>query len=645
MAAALAVGSLRAQVIDEARFTPYGDACGPQIAGSDSILRSGHHLTFQVTGATPGAAVALVVGTRRVDLPLPGTACRLRALPTIILSGRAGLDGSAAFTFAAPGWLEGRVFTQALSADRSLQASPGLEVLFPGTSPTPDPTTLTSYPCYYIQNFNWNYGGDGVGVVTGKIRWPSETCNSADGPPPNRPVLVFTHGNGMTHNDHDYLMAHLARNGFVTVSVSNGAYLSGSNEGRAREAISYLNSLYAFWGWSSRLSNKVVFSGHSRGGEAAVTAARLLDEQPSLMHVPYDVRAVIALAPTDGGPSNNLPRENLRGSMARSFLAIYGSHDPDVRGIRLEDPLTGPETTVFAIYDRAGSELSSEGLLDPNLHLTKSMVYVHGASHLGFTDGGPALPGYVTVAEHQDIAKGYYNAFLRWRVFGETAYRAYFDDRSVPTSIRVTDTELLTQLSDLPRRVLDNFEQGGADTNTLGGTVSWSTGIVQLAEDELWRLDRASPNDTRGMRIKWRDTPTPYVRWLVPDIGINNVGPARNVSNYRFLSLRVAQNYNDAWNTSGQDRDFRVRLYTGNGWSSSVRISEHGRIPYPERFVTVPWNGPAGDYSKSALDTIRLPLDAFTGADLTDVRWVYFYFDVPGSEFGSINLDSLEFAN
>jgi hypothetical protein len=42
--------------------------------------------------------------------------------------------------------------------------------------------------------------------------------------------------------------------------------------------------------------------------------------------------------------------------------------------------------------------------------------------------------------------------------------------------------------------------------------------------------------------------------------------------------------------------------------------------------------------------TIRLPLDAFAGADLSDVQWVYCYFDLPGHTSGSVVMDSLEFS-
>ncbi|MBL8729216.1 MAG: hypothetical protein JNM25_12335 [Planctomycetes bacterium] len=186
--------------------------------------------------------------------------------------------------------------------------------------------------------------------------------------------------------------------------------------------------------------------------------------------------------------------------------------------------------------------------------------------------------------------------------------------------------------------------QGGWNLNTRGGSVVKGAGIAAIAEDELWQLDPSVPHDTRGLRVQWGGAGSRYVGWNLPIANVPLVGAARDVTNYDVLSLRVAQDYLDAWNTAGEDPDFRARLYTGNGWSDFVQVGEHGRIPSPDVFFAAPIPYPAGDFTKSAMTTIRLPLDAFAGADLTDVQWVCCYFDVPGHTAGSFVLDSLEFS-
>lgn len=646
-AVALTCAAARAQVTDPAVVTPYGAGCGVGVSAADTILGDGSHAVDFTVSTLPNAPALLLLGLQKVDVPLPPTLCQVLADPLLLWFAPTDGAGNASFTLAMEQSFVGSVFAQGATLDAALavNTSTGLELEFPGVSPTPDPTAQVEYPCYYHQYWNWNYGGDGVPLVNGKVYWPSGTCQSADGPPSGLPMLVFLHGNGMDYEDHDYLLSHLARNGYVVCSIGNGGFDGGSNEGRARQAISYLNGMHAFWGYADRLTNDVVFMGHSRGGEAAVTAARLLAQQPGLAHIPYDVEAVVSIAPTDGGGDNSDPKESLDGTMTHSFLAIYGSRDPDVRGVRLEDPLVGPEATAFAIYDRAGTEASVEGLLTAASNLKKAMVFVHGATHRGFLDGCNILDGgTIGCGSHQDVARGYVNAFLRWRVGNDNDYRAYFDGTAVPTKVRVADVDVFEQFADHPRRVLDNFEQGGWSLNTRNGSVVKGTGIAQIAEDELWQLDPSVPHDTKGMRVKWGGAGAKYVGWNIPVANVAFVGAARDVTNYDVLSLRVAQDYLDAWNAPGEDQDFRVRLYTGNGWSDFVTVSDHGRIPSPDVFVTYPFPYPAGDFTKTAMTTIRLPLDAFAGADLTDVQWVYCYFDLPGHTDGSVVIDSLEFS-
>ena len=637
-----------AQVTDPAIITDYGTDCGVSLSGTDTIAPDGSHsLSFTATG-TPWTIALISFGFDAVDIPLPN-GCRVLADPLVSLAGLTDGLGEINFPLTMPATATGNLYAQAatLGAQLNIETSRGLDLLFPGQSPTEDPSTDTTYPCHYVQTWNWNYGGDGVPLVRGKVRFPSSSCSLSDGPPSNRPIVIFMHGNSMTNTEHNYLMGHLARNGFVTCSIENGSHMGGSNEGRARQAISYLNGMHAFWNWKHRLNNDVVFMGHSRGGEAAITAARLLRDNPSMAHIPFDVKAVVSIAPTDGGGDNSDPKEIIDGNMTTSFLGLYGTHDNDVAGVRLEDPLVGPENTVFAIYDRAGTESSVEGILWPQNNLTKSLVYVDGATHRGFM--GTCNPitlegGTIGCDGHQDVAKGYLNAFLRWRVLNESDYQSYFDGTATPTKVRVADIDVFSQFSKPGKRVLDNFEQGGWATNSRNGAVTTNAGIAVIAENELWTMDPSVPHDTKGMRVKWANGGA-RVGWNIPANNIALVGQARDVSNYDYLSLRVAQDYLDAWNTPGEDHDFSVRLFTGSGWSSYLKISDYGRIPYPTYFFTAPLFQPPGDFTKTAMSTVRLPLDAFNNADLTDVQWVYIYFNRPGSESGSVILDSLEFVH
>lgn len=503
--------------------------------------------------------------------------------------------------------------------------------------PPPDPAATVSYPCSYAATWIWNYPGDGVGLVTARVRYPSATCDSADGPPAQVPALIFAHGNAMSNTDHDTLMRHLTRNGFVTASIEN----AGDNETRARAMISFLDSLHTYWGFQDRLSTRTVFMGHSRGGEAAVTAARLLAENPALGAQNYDVRAVVSLAPTDGGGQDgDDPRESLTGAMTHGYLAIYGSLDTDVKGGTAfgVGPAIEPQRTAFALYDRAGSEGSADGLLLPGVHVDKAMVYVYGFGHRVFLDGNQGSPA------GRNVAQAFVNAFLRWQALDQAEYRGFFDGRF--TSPTLAGQEIYTQLASGARRVIDNFEDAALGTNTMGDTLTQGgSDDLALVGDEAYELLRSSPADTRAIRATWSG-PSAWLRWGIPTGLIGGAGERRDVSGFTHLSLRVAQVYAHVLNVPAGERDFHVRIFTSAGFSPKVRASDHGRVPEPDAFLCPLLSCgpmPPVDYTKSAFTTLRIPLSAFTGANLADVRSVYLYFDAPGHPTGALLLDNLEF--
>lgn len=641
--AATAAAAL-AQVTDPAVITPYGSPCGVGLVATDTIQPNGNHTVNLTATVAPNGPALLALGFQAVDLPLPGTGCRLLAEPLDIWFAPANGMGLASFVLPLPAATLGTLFVQAATFDAAmtLQTSRGLELEFPGQSPTADPTTQTSYPCAYFQNLVWNYGGDGVGNVTGRVWWPSATCNMADGPPNGLPIVIFLHGNGMAHTDHDNILSHLARNGFVVCSVANGAYLGGSNEGRAREAISYLNGMHAFWAYANRLTGDVAFAGHSRGGEAAITASRLLRDFPALMHQPYDVDAVMSIAPTDGGGDGSDPREVIDGNMTPAFLTIYGSHDADVRGEPVGVALVEAERTPFAIYDRAGTEASVEGILLPANNLTKSMIFVEGASHIGFLDGcNPLLANSLSCDLHRDVARGYLNAFLRWHVRGETAYRAYFARTAVPTVLRVADVATFSQFQGQPRRVVDNFEQGGPGVNTRGGAVLAGTGVTVMAEGAAHNLEFTCPHDTQVLRVRWNG-PLATVRFEIPAANVPLVGPARDVSGYEYLSFRIGLDYTDVFNPLGESKNVGIELIDG---TPAFQVPLLRQVAAPIWFWANPFPYPAGDFTKSALQTVRVPLSAFPmSVDRTDVRAVQLRLDL-GNQQGCVLIDNIEFTN
>ncbi|MDA1306828.1 MAG: hypothetical protein O2917_06155, partial [Acidobacteria bacterium] len=133
----------------------------------------------------------------------------------------------------------------------------------------------------------------------------------------------------------------LASRGIITVSVDqnfiNG--LSAENDGRAWLLLKHLEAWKAFndtpdGPFFGRVDmNNIAVMGHSRGGEAAATAAafnRLKyypDDFKQEFAFNFGITSVVAIAPVDGQykPSSVfMPLENV------NYLIIHGSHDGDV---------------------------------------------------------------------------------------------------------------------------------------------------------------------------------------------------------------------------------------------------------------------------------------------------------------------------
>jgi hypothetical protein len=454
------------------------------------------------------------------------------------------------------------------------------------------------------------------------VRFPADTPGATapgqlSGASPTFPLVVVVHGNASaptSYLGYDYLLDHLARNGFVAASIHLQPGQAGTD--RARILRRHLQILFGMFG--ARLANNIGTMGHSRGGEAVVIAARLNQQEGW----GYNFNAVISLAPT-----NQYTYEQFAPPWAAPYLVIYGSLDGD---------LTGPGDTGFELYDHASG-------------LEKSMAFVYRACHDRFNtvwgDGDlyfgaltPADQARVLSADsHHKIAMGYMAAFFRQHLRGEMQWDGVFKGEWMPAAVQASDASMriYVQYEHPAARNIDTFEGPHSatswQTSTLGGAVV-ATGLpVTPQEGDLRSMDGHSPHATAGLLLRW-DSTADSLRYDIP-------AGQRDFSSFEALSFRITQRVNSASNPAAQPQDLRVSLTDGGGHSRQIRVSKLTDIPYPDvRGFDV--------FTKSAMRTVRIPLTAYTirclGIDevtLTDI--VNVTFDFLETPAGEIEIDNV----
>jgi len=433
------------------------------------------------------------------------------------------------------------------------------------------------------------------------------------------PLVVMVHGNSgyqTGYRGYNYVLDHLARNGFIAASIF--LYQGAGGTSRAWAVFKHLALLQNKFPGKIDLTN-IGIMGHSRGGEAVVLASKLNVDQA----LGYNFKAILSLSPTDRyGPYS------LTGPYYVHYLVMYGGLDGDVSG-------GWPRSTGFSLYDRA----------DPG----KAMSFFERCSHDRFnTEWGDAdvvspwssltatdKAQVVSPGAHQTIAKAYMNAFFRWRLQGHAELADFFTGELVPASVAAADNGAVTVRTQYiaPGGLeLDGFKNGDPGHNDLGGQVAYTLAGAP-GEAAASALDSHSPHDTNIGQPTWNAATDSYESAIpVAD---------EDLSNYGYLSFRVSQTYLSPLNTPNQPRDFKIRLTDAGNNSRAIRVSVLGGVPYP--FVR------GNDFfTKSAMRTIRIPISAFKTqsvglqeVDTTHVVSIGFVFSAQST--GEIDIDDINF--
>jgi hypothetical protein len=457
------------------------------------------------------------------------------------------------------------------------------------------------------------------------------------------PVLVFLHGNhgtcgtgenprrdtsiqytidgtcpeGFTvtpnHRGYDYIAQNLASWGYVVVSVNANRGITaaqgvegdfGLNLARGRLVLSHL-ALLSDWNQNGGsvdaigvdLEGKLDFEevgmmGHSRGGEGVRAALSQYREANSIWPAaigPMTVRGIFEIAPVDGQTSQVL---NASDTAWNVLLPMCDGDVADLSGVRPFDRML-----------RATAEANES---------PKSTLLVWGANHNFFNTEWQQSDAFqcdadqtpifdvdaITSDAQRTIGVQALTAFFRGHV-GKAkveALAAAFDPAGPAPKAWVDLTPIGRDFVVTPDAKetlrLARFD-GAAVADIVAGAQGVTTAMVKLPLHD----------NRRGVRVSWT-APTATTGL---SLKLGNGAPVD-------LQGRSTLDVDLKYNVSADNLDFTMRLVTAGGQQSQpVALSS---------FVH-----PQGTVGRNLLQTVRIPLSAFGGVDLTSVSSLRLTFD------------------
>ncbi len=529
-----------------------------------------------------------------------------------------------------------------------------------------------------------NLGGDPKTEIAARVHYPKQL----NGGP--FPLLVFMHGRHVTCHvpgtqqirlewpcspspwssipsldGYDYLADLLASHGYIVASIGANGINAVDNElpdlgmqARA-EVIQHHLELWRQFNSTdsapvgSRFVGKVDLMrvgtmGHSRGGEGVVFHHNLNLAQGS----PFGLRAVLPLAPVNFSRRlpNNVPMMVMLPYCDGDVSDLQGVHFfDDVRyNIPTDDAAKHYLLVMGANHNFFNSVWSPTSGLPGSVDDWASPWSSVERKNDPFC-GTVASNGRLSEAQQKSSALVYMTAFFRAYVGGENFTSLLNGEQAPPDSAGTKDifANYHAPSSGMKRRDVNRFDKiADLATNQLGGSVSASGflemnlcgGAPPLPRQCKIDVNSRWPHTTRSglapnspgltmLRMKWESAGAVLAN-QVP-------APYSNVLNMNSLQFRIGIDYQGiASNGTGQD--LTVRLTDSNSASAAITLSEFSRVLFfpPGKNMEVP---------KVVLSTVRIPLSAFPGVDMANVKSVELLFDK--TDKGEIYVSDLQFSN
>lgn len=503
----------------------------------------------------------------------------------------------------------------------------------------------------------WGFGMDKL-PLNARVWYP-------DGAGPF-PLALIVHGN---HNmaefsdpGYEYLGVLLASRGFILASIDENFLNSGLfHDPPKQQAVRgwmLLEHLKLWRRWNNTSgspfykkvdTDNVALMGHSRGGEAAATAALFnkLPYYPDNANIRFNygfpIKSIVAIAPADG---QYKPAGQWRYIDNVNYLTLQGANDADVSSFN------GSRQWDHVRYTDNGPWFKSE-------------LYIYRANHgqfntvWGRSDAGDLLGWFLNLRplmkgeDQRRISKTYISAFLEATLHGRREYVALFRDyRRIRSWL--PDTYYMSRYLDASYRLVSNFSEDPDVTTT-----SVPGGRIQAENLSIWREGkipwRQGDRDYNGVFLGWnrgdkkaKSSPLPVYSISLPEDAIQ--GWKLSGNSVLTLSLAVTEDKaplpgknppEEKSKGKGKDDtkpepvDFTVELQTTDGATARLPLSRFGILPPPfkVRFTKLAMMDDAA-YQKASepiFQTIDLPLNAFAeqtkGFDPAKVGTIRLRFD------------------
>ncbi len=492
----------------------------------------------------------------------------------------------------------------------------------------------------WVRKRYWGFGMDKL-PLNGRVWYPAGA-----GP---FPLVLMVHGNHnmsqFSDTGYAYLGELLASRGFIFASIDENFLNSGLFHDPPKQQSArgwmLLEHLKLWHKWNETSSNpffgkidlnNVALMGHSRGGEAAATAALFNklsyypDDATIAFHYGYPIKAVVAIAPVDG---QYKPAGQWRVIQDVNYFTIQGANDMDVSSFM------GSRQWDHVRFSGIGPYFKSE-------------LYIYRANHgqfntvWGRTDtGAPGnwflnLHPLLTGEDQRQIAKVYISAFLEATLYGRREYVPLFQDyRKARNWLPRTLYE--NRYLDSTNHVISDFNE---DTDVTTTTVPG--GQIHGDHLTLWREGRIpfrhGDRDENGVFIGWnRKTPKGAKTAPIPAYSVElplQAAKDWNLNGQSELTLSIAvtdekapapgkkkdnQTADEEEEPKPEVTDFSVAAQSLDGVTVALPLSRFGTLlpPIKVKFTKLDWLD-SDWYSKPSepvFQSISIPLAAFAAQD------------------------------